>query len=142
RGSLPAYSSFGARQSRPHRRARASAPRPARRTAARRSHAPRRPRLSRRCGARARPLTASPFVTFGRRSSPGARQHYAVRAPSADMLTLEPGVRRTAALVWSAAAVTTLINTTMPLLAPVLGLGALTEARDWVLIGHAVLGLL
>ena len=58
------------------------------------------------------------------------------------MLTLEPGVRRTAALVWSAAAVTTLINTTMPLLAPVLGLGALTEARDWVLIGHAVLGLL
>ena len=58
------------------------------------------------------------------------------------MLTLEPGVRRVATLVWAANAITTLINTTLPLLAPVLGLGAYaTEARDWILIGHGAVGL-
>jgi hypothetical protein len=59
------------------------------------------------------------------------------------MITLEPGVWRTAAIVWGALTVTTLINTTLPLLAPMLGLEPVArEARDWILIGHAVLGLL
>jgi hypothetical protein len=60
------------------------------------------------------------------------------------MLTLEPGFRRVAALIWSALAVTTLVNTTLPLLGRALGLPSTQtgELRDWFLIGHAVLGLL
>src|SRR5690349_1193979 len=59
------------------------------------------------------------------------------------MMTLEPGFRRTATLVWSAQVVTTLINTTLPLLAPALGAAPerATEVRDWILIVHAALGL-
>lgn len=60
------------------------------------------------------------------------------------MPTLEPGFHRVASLIWSAQAVTTLINTTLPLLANALDFASpqTAELRDWILIGHAVLGLL
>lgn len=60
------------------------------------------------------------------------------------MFTVEPGFRRLAPLVWAALAATTLVNTTLPLVAPVLGLEppAAGQLRDWILILHAALGLL
>jgi hypothetical protein len=59
------------------------------------------------------------------------------------MMTLEPGFRRVAALIWGAQAITTLVNTTLPVLAQTLGFASpqTGELRDWILIGHAVLGL-
>jgi hypothetical protein len=59
------------------------------------------------------------------------------------MLTIEPEFRRVAALIWAALVVTTLINTTLSPLAPLLGLDPpqARELRDWILIAHGAVGL-
>ncbi len=59
------------------------------------------------------------------------------------MMIIEPGFRRTASLVWGVLVVTTILNTTLPLLAPALGLASsqARELRDWILIAHGAIGL-